>query len=126
MFNRFVHSGRNYYRTNTRLSDAEINQQKILEIINGLNPNKSHGCDNISIKVNQICRNQIVLPLKFVFESCVNSGMYPDLWKMSNVCPVHKKESKNLLKNYRPITLLPIHRHLYDTQTPHISLVIPY
>ena len=55
-----------YYRTNARLSDLKINQQKILEIFHGSNPNKSHGCDNISIKMIKICRNQIVLPLNHV------------------------------------------------------------
>ena len=28
--------------------------------------------------------------------------------KKGNVVPVHKKEENNLLKNYRPISLLPI------------------
>ena len=102
------------YRTNSRLNDININLQTISDIISELNPNKSHGCDNISIKMIHICRNQIVFPLKLIFESCVNSGLYPDLWKMSNVCPVHKKESKNLLKNYRPISLLPIFSKIFE------------
>ena len=61
-----------------------------------------------------ICSNHIVLPLKLVFESCVNSGVYPALWKMSNVCPVHKKETENLLQNYRPISLLPIFSKIFE------------
>ena len=35
----------------------------------------------IKIKMIQFSKNQIVLALKLVFESCVNSGVYPDLWK---------------------------------------------
>ena len=30
-------------------------------------------------------------------------GIFPDCWKKANIVPLHKKESKNLLKNYRPI-----------------------
>ena len=68
----------------------------------------------------QICRNEIVFPLKLIFDKCVNMGMFPDLWKMSNVCPVHKKGSKKLAKNYRPISLLPVfstilEKIIYDT-----------
>ena len=39
-------------------------------------------------------------------EECV----YPDDWKKSNVVPIpiDKKESKNLIKNYRSINLLPV------------------
>ena len=32
----------------------------------------------------------------------------PDCWAKTNAVAVHKKESKSLKKNYRPISLLPI------------------
>ena len=35
-------------------------------------------------------------------------GNFRIIEKKANVVPVHKKESKNLVKNYRPISLLPI------------------
>ena len=109
-----------YYRTESRLSDLIISTDMMLSIINSLNPNKSHGCDNISIKMIQICRNVIVFPLKIIFDNCVKTGLFPDLWKMSNVCPVYKKGSKNLTNNYRPISLLPVfskilEKIIYDT-----------
>ena len=33
---------------------------------------------------------------------------------MSNVCPIHKKEAKNLKENYRPISLLPILGEMFE------------
>ena len=36
------------------------------------------------------------------------------MWKMSNVCPIHKKESKNLKENYRPISLLLILGKMFE------------
>ena len=36
------------------------------------------------------------------------------MWKMSNVCPIHKKESKNLKENYRPISFLPILGKMFE------------
>ena len=33
---------------------------------------------------------------------------------MGNVIPVHKKNEKNLMKNYRPISLLPICGKLFE------------
>ena len=32
---------------------------------------------------------------------------HPDITKNSNIIPVHKKNDKQLIQNYRPISLLP-------------------
>ena len=56
----------------------------------------------------QICDDSIILPLVIIFKTALNSGIYPDQWKKANVVPVHKNDSKNLLKNYGPISSLPI------------------
>ena len=48
----------------------------------------------------------IALPLKIIFDTALKSGSYSDKWKIENVVPVHKEESKNILKNYRPISIL--------------------
>ena len=54
------------------------------------------------------CVSSISLLFKLIFKSMINEGVFPEDWKKSNVVPIHKKESKNLIKNYRPISLLPI------------------
>ena len=36
------------------------------------------------------------------------------MWKLANVTPIHKKGSKQLTKNYRPISLLPICGKLFE------------
>ena len=33
---------------------------------------------------------------------------YEDIWKISNITPVRKKSEKQLVRNYQPISLLPI------------------
>ena len=54
----------------------------------------------------QLYEKAIVEPLRILFLSFLEESVYPDDWKKSNVVPIHKEESKNLLKNYRPISLL--------------------
>ena len=56
----------------------------------------------------QSCGKSIALPLKLLFKTILEEGTFPEDWKKSNVVPIHKKESRNLIKNYRPISLLPI------------------
>ena len=45
--------------------------------------------------------------------ACVK-GEFPSEWRKSNVVPVHKKSNNQLLKNYRPISLLPIFRKTFE------------
>ena len=50
-----------------------------------------------------------------------------EVWKRANIIPVHKKSSKNLKQNYRPISLLPIlgktlEKLMFDFSYKHLSL----
>ena len=60
------------------------------------------------------CGNLISFPLKLIFKSMINEGVFPEDWKKGNVVPIHKKESRNLIKNYRPISLLPIFSKVFE------------
>ena len=52
--------------------------------------------------------------LSLIFWSMLNDGVFPDDWKKSNIVSCHKKESKNLIKNYCPISLLPIFSKVFE------------
>ena len=56
----------------------------------------------------------LVYPLKLIFRAFIQEGVFPDCWKKANVVPIHKKEIKNLIKNYRPISFLPIFGKIYE------------
>ena len=36
------------------------------------------------------------------------------MWKLANVTPIHKKDDKQIIKNYRPISLLPICGKIFE------------
>ena len=62
----------------------------------------------------QFCVKAIVGPLRILFLSSLERGVYPDDWKKSSLVPIHKKESKNLSRNYRPISLLPFFSKVFE------------
>ena len=43
-----------------------------------------------------------------IFIDSLQEGIFPESWKKANIVPVNKKENKILIRNYRPISLLPI------------------
>ena len=65
-------------------------------------------CNDVAISMLRICDEAVVLPLKLIYTDCLEKGVYPKLREKANVLPIHKKESRQLTKNYRPFSLLPI------------------
>ena len=82
-------------RTDQSLTSVHFSQDDILKIIQNLNPNKAYGPDKISIRMIKICGKLLCKPLEIIF-------------------PVYKKGDKQLLKNYRPISLLPIFGKIFE------------
>ena len=97
-----------FYHTDKRIDTIIIQNDEILSLIRNINPNKASGSDGISGHMLRLCDDSVVLPLKIIFENILKTSSYPDLWKLANVTPVYKKNDKQLIKNYRPISLLPI------------------
>ena len=62
----------------------------------------------------KICVKSLRKPLEMIFQSCIITREYPSGWKKANVVPVHKKGDKQSLKNYRPISLLPIFGKFFE------------
>ena len=90
------------------LSSIDIKESDILNILKSLDANKAHGHDNISIRMLKLSQKSILKPLKLIFESWLRTRLFPDQWKKANVVPIHKKGDKQLIENYRPVSLLPI------------------
>ena len=68
----------------------------------------ANGWDNISISMIKICDAGVVEPLCLIHKQCLRTGTFPEMWKKGNILPIHKKESRQLKKNYMSISLLPI------------------
>ena len=102
------------FLTQSRLTSLDFNEDKLLKIIRALNINKDHGHDDISIRMIKICDKSLIKPLTFLFKTSLRSSHYPDIWKKSNIIPVHKKNDKRLVNNYRPISLLPVFGKIFE------------
>jgi hypothetical protein len=45
--------------------------------------------------------------LHFLYNLILTTSVYPCLWKVGKICPIFKSVKKNIISNYRPVTILP-------------------
>ena len=100
--------------TDKRINSVSIKDEEILFLIRKLNLNKAAGPDGISGQMLHICDSSALLPLKLIFQNILETSIYPNIWKLVNVTHIFKKDDRQLVKNYRPISLLPIFAKLFE------------
>ena len=47
----------------------------------------------------KISDSVLVEPLSFIYNNCINSGVFPDIWKISHIIPTYK-----IMTNFALIT----------------------
>ena len=55
----------------------------------------------------KLCNKSVVKLLSIIFKNWIDIGTFPDFWKKPNIILVHKKGDKQIVNNYRPVSLLP-------------------
>ena len=100
--------------TDLIMNEVNFSENDILSHIVKLNINKAHGHDGISVRIIKMCGESLSKPLYIIFKNCISKGYYPKKWKKANVLPIHKKNEKNLISNYRPVSLLPIIGKMFE------------
>ena len=101
--------------TNAKISSIKFENKDVSNVIKALDPCKAHRYDDTFIESTEICDSAIVKPLAILFKNCISQGIFPDNWKKSNICTNHKKVDKQIVNNYRPVSLLPISGKIVKT-----------
>ena len=94
--------------------DIDFSVSRINVILKSLDTNKAQGPDCINGTVLKNCSESLAYPLSKIFNLVYNVGCLPTEWKMSNVVPVHKKDSKSNVENYRPISLISLVMKVFE------------
>ena len=127
MFNQYFYkqfSEPSCYETNIEFDnditfDIDFSAPRVKLLLDNLDINKAQGPNAISGAVLKNCSETLAYPLSILFNLSYNTGYIPQEWKLANVVPVHKKDDKNKVINYRPISLTSLvmkvfERILYD------------
>ena len=100
--------------TDQYLANIEFMKNDIKRIICKLDPKKAHGHDMISIRMLKVSGDAIIESLFKIFKNCLKCEIFPDDWIKGNIVPIFKKGDKQNIKNYRPVSLLPICSKIFE------------
>ena len=103
-----------YQNSEVRFHLSETNPFVVFSLLSKLCKSKATGLDKISAKLLQLCPDLIAESLCIIFNSSINTGIFPDEWKCSKVIPLSKQGERSDLTNYRPISVIPVVAKVFE------------
>ena len=84
----------NQYLNKIKQNDMSVylsptNKQEVLPVIKGLKNKKSSGWDGISNKLLKDLAYVLAYPLSIVFNKSIDTGIFPEIFKIADVIPLH-------------------------------------
>ena len=95
-------------KTDANFKFQKVTSEKVEKIINKVNVKKATGADGIPAKIVKASKSVVAPQLTSLINLTVDTGIFPDRLKESQVTPLHKKNDPLLKSNYRPVSVLPI------------------
>ena len=92
-------------RCDSVLSDVEFSTEDIEKAIDEINENSACGDGDIPAIVLKRCKKNLSTPILLIWKDSFHSGFIPAVYKKQYITPVHKKDSRALPENYRPVSL---------------------
>ena len=93
-------------KVNTTLLSQSLSINELKDAFFSLKTNKIPGADERNFNVMKHCFGELCGPLKYLFDSSLQSRVFPDLMKIALVSPVFKTGDTVDISIYSPISVL--------------------
>lgn len=87
------------------IQDIEFTEQDIIDAIDEVPSNSAPGPDRFPAMFLKKCKHELAKPLHLLWRKSLDTGNIPDVFKFSNIIPIHKGGCRSTAKNYRPVAL---------------------
>ena len=75
--------------------------------------------NHIPVSIFKSLKESICVPLCKIINTSFRLGKFPKVFKLAKISPIHKKNSKNMCENYRPISCLPFISKIFERVISH-------
>lgn len=93
----------------------EFSPVEIKRKLKKIDPSKGKGPDNTHPLLLKNCANLLSVPLAYLFNRSLQTGIFPDAWKEARVVPIYKNGKKDEICNYRPISIISAIPKLFES-----------
>lgn len=83
-----------------------VSPESVQMALESMDISKGRGPDGMPPIFLRQCAESLVAPLCLIFEKSLSDGVYPDMFKVGRVIPIHKSGSKTNVKNFRGVTVM--------------------
>ena len=90
---------------------GECDTDEIMKIILGFTNGKA---SDTPVRIVKRAAPILVKILKLLYNNCIARGIFPSSLKTGRISPVFKKGDEQLIKNYRPVSILPIFGKIFE------------
>ena len=93
-------------RSDSQFIMENVSETEVFKLISTIKISKSAGHDRIPGRLLRDAAEEITPSLTNLFNVSINSGIFPEDFKLAIISPIYKSGDKTLCDNYRPISVL--------------------
>jgi hypothetical protein len=87
------------------ISLCSVPADEVFQSIKRTKSNYVHGPEIPAFFVKD-CASVLLQPMFVLFNLCIKTGTFPEIWKISKILPTHKAKDRSVIENYRPILII--------------------